>query len=99
MAKYYFTNKAVEDLSKIYEYTFEFWSENQADKYYEALIDFCQLLAENPNIGKNYPELTTDIFGFLANKHIIFYRILNPTTIEIERILGAEMDLKNRLKE
>lgn len=99
MAKYYFTNKAVEDLTKIYEYTFEFWSEKQADKYYEALIDFCQLIAENPNIGKNYTEINPEFFGFLANKHIIFYRILNPTTIEVERILGAEMDLKSRLKE
>ena len=35
MAEYYFTNKAVEDLTKIYEYTYEFWSEKQADKYYE----------------------------------------------------------------
>ena len=35
MAKYFLTNKAVEDLSKIYEYTFELWSQNQADKYYE----------------------------------------------------------------
>ncbi len=98
MAKYYFTNKAVEDLTKIYEYTFEFWSEKQADKYYEELIDFCQLIAENPNIGKNYTEINPEFFGFLANKHIIFYRILNPTSIEIERILGAEMDLKSRLK-
>lgn len=99
MAEYYFTNKAVEDLSKIYEYTFEFWSEKQADKYYEELIDFCQLIAENPNIGKNYTEINPEFFGFLANKHIIFYRILNPTAIEVERILGAEMDLKSRLKD
>ncbi|MDP9954950.1 plasmid stabilization system protein ParE [Epilithonimonas hungarica] len=34
MAKYLFTKKAVDDLSEIYEYTYEFWSENQADKYY-----------------------------------------------------------------
>ena len=51
MAKYFLTNKAVEDLSKIYEYTFEFWSENQADKYYEELSNLCQLLAENQMIG------------------------------------------------
>ena len=99
MAEYYFTNKAVEDLTKIYEYTFEFWSEKQADKYYEELIDFCQLIAENPNIGKNYTEINPEFFDFLANKHIIFYRILNPTAIEVERILGAEMDLKSRLKD
>ncbi len=30
MAKFKLTNKAVEDLSKIWEYTFEVWSENQA---------------------------------------------------------------------
>ena len=99
MARYFFTNKAVEDLSKIYEYTYEFWSENQADKYYSEIIDYCEIISENPNIGKNYKEIDLEIFGFLANKHIIFYRILNLQEIEIERILGAEMDLKNRIKE
>lgn len=99
MARYFFTNKAVEDLSKIYEYTYEFWSENQADKYYNEIIDYCEIISENPNIGKNYKEIDLEIFGFLANKHIIFYRILNLREIEIERILGAEMDLKNRIKD
>ena len=99
MARYFFTNKAVEDLSKIYEYTYEFWSENQADKYYSEIIDYCEIISENPNIGKNYKESDSETFGFLANKHIIFYRILNIQEIEIERILGAEMDLKNRMKD
>ena len=99
MAKYFLTNKAVEDLSKIYEYTYEFWSENQADKYYEELINFCQLLAENQMIGRIYTEIYPDLYGFLANQHIIFYRILTKDKIEITRILGAEMDLKNRIKE
>ena len=99
MAKYFLTNKAVEDLSKIYEYTFEFWSENQADKYYEELINLCQLLAKNPMIGRIYTEIYPDLYGFLAHKHIIFYRILTKDEIEITRILGAEMDLKNRIKE
>lgn len=48
MAKYKLTNKAVEDLSKIWDYTFEVWSENQADKYYEILISTCQDIADNP---------------------------------------------------
>ncbi len=97
MAKYLLTNKAVDDLSEIYEYTYENWSEFQADKYYEELIDFCQLLAENPKIGRNYEEIDFEIFGFLANKHIIFYRILNFQEIEVERILGADTDLKNKI--
>lgn len=99
MGKYFLTNKAVEDISKIYEYTYEFWSEKQADKYYEELINFMQLLSENPHIGKNYIQIRSDIYGFPANKHIIFYRILNTTEIEIERILGAEMDLRSRIQD
>ena len=42
MARYSLTNKAVEDLSKIWEYTYEVWSESQADKYYELLINSFQ---------------------------------------------------------
>ena len=38
MAKYYFTNKAVDDLSEIWNYTIETWSEMQAEKYYDCLL-------------------------------------------------------------
>lgn len=53
MAKYFLRNKAVEDLSKIWDYTCEIWSENQADKYYELIIKTCQEIAKSPTIGKN----------------------------------------------
>lgn len=39
MAKYSLTNKAVEDLSDIWNYTFDHWSERQADIYYQMLIE------------------------------------------------------------
>ncbi len=51
MAKYELTNKAVEDLSNIWDYTFEVWSEKQADKYYEILILNYQEIADSPNLG------------------------------------------------
>ena len=53
MSEYKLTNKAVADLSKIWEYTFEVWSEKQADKYYDELILNCEEIAENPDLGKN----------------------------------------------
>ena len=40
MAEYRLTNQAVEDLNEIWNYTFDEWSEEQADKYYEMLIRF-----------------------------------------------------------
>jgi len=99
MARYILTNKAVEDLSKIWEYTYEVWSENQADKYYFELLVDCQELAENQSLGKNYNEIEKNLFGFNSSQHLIFDRILNTAKIEIIRILHSRMDLKNRIQE
>jgi toxin ParE1/3/4 len=99
MAKYSFTNKAVEDLSSIWNYTYERWSENQADKYYEMLIDFCQQLADKPILGKSYNQIAEHLLGFRAGKHIIFYRVISKTGIEVIRILHERMDLKSRITE
>jgi toxin ParE1/3/4 len=99
MAKYKLTNKAVEDLTDIWLYTFEKWSEKQADKYYKMLVDNFNEIARNPGLGKSYSEITNNISGFKVGRHIIFYRIIHDNEIEIIRILHEQMDLKNRMEE
>jgi toxin ParE1/3/4 len=99
MAEYKLTNKAVADLSKIWEYTFEVWSEKQADKYYDGLISNCEEIAENPDFGKNYKGISNQLLGIKSNRHIIFYRTLNENYVEITRILHERMDLKKRITE
>jgi len=91
MANYSFTKQAVDDINDIWNYTYEQWSEKQADKYYNELIEKCEMLSNNP-------ETFTDLRGFKVNKHIIFYRQIYQNSIEIERILHERMDLKNRLR-
>ena len=97
MANYYLTNLAVNDLAEIWEYTYEEWSEKQANKYYKQLLESCQELANYPNFGKNYVLIQSDILGFKINHHIIFYRIISVKEIEIIRILHERMDLKSKL--
>lgn len=99
MAEYKLTNKAVEDLSKIWNYTFEVWSEKQADRYYAELISNCIEIAENPNLGKNYEGISKQLLGLKTNRHIIFYRTLNPNYVEITRILHERVDLKKRISQ
>jgi toxin ParE1/3/4 len=99
MADFRLTIKAVDDLSKIWDYTFEIWSENQADKYYEMLISSCQEIADNPQFGKNYDGIAQSLLGMKINRHIIFYRNLNENYIEISRILHERVDLKKRITE
>ena len=100
MAKYHLTNKAVEDLSNIWEYTVDTWSERQADDYYNMLITSFQKITENPRLfGLKYEEIAEGLHGYRANKHIIFYRILADGDILVIRILHQRMDLKHRMLE
>jgi len=99
MAKFELTKKAVEDLADIWNYTFENWSENQADKYYQLLIDSFKEIASNPNIGKNYHGIAENLKGFKVGRHIVFFLEMEESKIEIIRILHVLMDLKNRIIE
>ena len=76
MAKVRFTNKAVEDLSEIWNYTFDKWSESQADIYYTSLVSACRKVAANPFLfGQTYRNIREDLYGYRCHKHIIFYRV------------------------
>ena len=97
MAKYYLTNKAVDDLSEIWDYTIETWSEMQAEKYYDLLLATCEDLANNPELGRNYDIVTKGILGFKSGEHIIFYSTVSRNEIEVARILHGMIDLKSKL--
>ena len=99
MAKYFLTNKAITDLSEIWDYTFETQSEKQADNYYYDLLEDCKALSENQELGRIYNEISDEILGYKSGQHIIFYRKISKNEIEITRFSHARMDLKNRISE
>jgi toxin ParE1/3/4 len=98
MPKIKFTNNAVNDLTDIWNYTVETWSEIQADQYYNLILNACKALANQPKFSKAYEEIYPELKGEKISKHIIFYRVMANQSIEIERILHERMDLKNKLK-
>jgi toxin ParE1/3/4 len=98
MAKFKLTNSAVKDLSDIWNYTYDTWSESQADKYYKLILNACAAIAKKPEQGKVYEEIYPDLKGEKASKHIVFYRIMDDKSIEVTRILHERMELKNKLK-
>ena len=63
MTKFILTNKAVSDLSNIWNYTFNKWSEQQADKYYKMLLSNFQDIADNPSLGRDYSRIKEDLYG------------------------------------
>ena len=97
MAKVIFRREAIDDLNDIWNYTFDEWSEKQADKYYESLEFTCLQLGQNPELGHEYDGINKNLLGMKTGKHIIFYQAINENEIEIIRILHERMDWVNRL--
>jgi toxin ParE1/3/4 len=98
MVNYYLTKKAVADLSNIWDYTYYEWSEKQADKYYQMLLENCVEISKNHSIGRNYNSIAEGLSGLRSGKHIIFYRIINAEMVEITRILHERMDIEKHLQ-
>ena len=91
--------EAIDDLNNIWHYTFNRWSENQADRYYSTIKYACKEIGLNPNLGKEYFEISKDLLGLKSGKHIIFYHLVSENEIEVIRILHGRMDLKTKLTE
>jgi len=97
MAKFSFTNRALDDLIEIWDYTVEQWSENQAQTYYSLIMATCLDLANNPQLGKSYDIISKNLLGYKCGEHIIFYQEIVKNEIEIARVLHGMMDLKNKI--
>ena len=96
MARYRITKAALNDISAIWEYTVEAWSESQADAYYRMLILSMEKIAIMPTAyGRLYDEVDMLLYGSKAGHHIIFYRVMSNGDILVVRVLHERMDIKN----
>lgn len=99
MSKVILRQEAIDDLNSIWDYTFEKWSENQADIYYRTIKVACKEIGNRSDLGKTYSGISRNLLGLKSGKHIIFYHLVSENEIEVIRILHERMDLKNKLTE
>lgn len=97
--KYRFSSKAKFDINFIWIYTFENWSHEQADKYYNQIVAGIQYLSDNPEIGRDFTHDGKAYKFTKVNSHLIFYRAISESKIEVIRILHKRMDIENRFRD
>lgn len=97
ISQFQLSNLAKKDLDDIWTYTAENWSIAQANKYYETLIEECQYISENNEIGKSIKHIKPLHRIRQVRSHIIVYKIAE-NQIWVDRILHKRMDIENRLK-
>lgn len=96
--KYVISHEATNDLKSIWLYTFEFWSQSQADRYLNLIFDEIESITQNPKIGKDFSQIRKGYFRVRVKSHFIFYRIYEQE-IEVIRILHQSMDIETHLSE
>lgn len=99
MAEIIISEKAVEDLNNIWIYTAETWSVEQANRYYNLIMDEIDFVSKNFNITKDIESIRKGYRYSKVKSHLIFFRKINNTEIEVVRILHEKMDIRNRIKE
>ena len=87
------------DMDDIYHYTLMKWSKEQADRYYNLILDEIDYICIAPNSGKQITHVKRAYNVSKVKSHLIYYRLNETDVIEIIRILHEKMDIGNKLED
>ena len=97
--QYRISKKAINDLEKIWLYTYKKWSKEQADRYHNLIIDEIEFMVNNYNLSRKIDYIREGYRITKVKSHLIFAKKSADNVIEIVRILHQKMDIENRLKD
>ncbi|MEX1227426.1 MAG: type II toxin-antitoxin system RelE/ParE family toxin [Marinobacter sp.] len=91
MSNFKLSRNAKADLKAIAFYTEREWGLEQRNHYILQFDQCFHRLGENPNLGQTCDEISSGYRLFLQGSHIIFYRNVSGSVVEIIRILHKRM--------
>jgi len=94
----FITVQAESDLSDIFDYTLKVWGEKQCQAYLQMLEIMFDKLSENILMGEEVDYILTGYRKYPAGKHLIFYKIINDTDVEVIKVLHQSMDLDEQFE-
>ena len=99
MSEYIISEKALEDINKIWIYTAENWSIEQADRYYNLIFDEIEYIVVNFEIARDFGNMRKNYRCSKVKSHLIFFRKTKSNEIEVIRVLHEKMDVESQLNE
>ncbi|MDO9163944.1 MAG: type II toxin-antitoxin system RelE/ParE family toxin [Methylococcaceae bacterium] len=97
MVGFELTNKAKSDIKEIGSYTQNTWGKRQRNIYLTALDKSFHALTADHLKGRDCSEIRIGYRKYQVGKHIVFYREINSSLIEIVRVLHERMDIEAHL--
>lgn len=95
--EYRISKKALEDIDKIWLYTLENWSLNQANNYYKIIFQEIEFIVGNFDAGKDLSNIKFGYKKYSVKSHFIIYKKAEDGIVEIIRVLHQMMDIPNQL--
>lgn len=96
---YRISPRALKDIDEIWLYTLKKWSRDQADKYYNLILDEIEGLSQNLHSGQSREYIKSGYRSSLVKYHIIFYTISEEDVLEVIRVLHQSKDLETALND
>ena len=90
------TGKAKSDLKAIAIFTEQPWGKEQRNLYVKQMDDAFHLLADVPMTGIACDYIKSGYRKFPQGSHMIFYRMVKNSDVEIVRILHKSMDVESK---
>lgn len=97
MSTYILSEKALKDLNSIWIYTAENWSVEQANRYYNLILDEIEYISAHFETAKDFSAFRKDYRFSKVKSHLLFFKKSKQNTIEVVRILDEKMDIEKRL--
>ena len=97
--KYRISERALDDLERIWIYTLNKWSKEQADRYHKLLIDEIEYITDNFELCRNVDHIRAGYSVSKVKSHMIFFKKSDDNIVDVIRILHQMMDIENRLEE
>lgn len=94
---YRISKQALEDIDKIWLYTLENWSLNQANHYYRLIYQEIEFILEDFESEKDIGKIKSGYRQTKIKSHLIIYKMADDNVTEIVRVLHQMMDIPNRL--
>jgi len=95
MAKYRLSNEARIDLIRIHHYGVERFGMVQADKYFDSLFEYFDIIAQRPFSFESVDYIKNGYRRCVCGADSIYYKV-NEDVVEIMAIVGKQ-DLNNIL--
>ena len=97
MAQFTLTEKAKNDIKDIARFTQKRWGREQRNRYLTDLDACFFRLADNPSLGRECSDVRDGYHKFPTSRHVIYYRSISKTQVEIVSIHHESMDVEIQL--